>query len=453
MSSLNPLDHSALSLGRDARGLARARGHRSAGLARAPVAAMTCAVLLALLIGLCACDASVRTGSITTATPKERAATAATAPTQTRIAAKAGTLRFGTGGTLWRTAGDSAYTASAEEDVFAWSTEVVKGPFEFSADVESNWDNYGEAMVVVYGDGEGWSSGCLIFNVTGYWQGIRAHSIYDPETAWVAQNEQRLPAGDSYLMTVQVTDDEARLYVNEALVLAAPLQAEHSREGYIGLVKYAGSAPVTFRNIVFHDQGQTVAGRASDSEVAQAVSPTDTARPTRTPAPTRTSPPTYTPRPPATQTSVPSPTSTPSPSHTPAPTNTPVPPFRPPTGMLVDKAPGGMGELLIKNGTDSDALVILTGLDEQAVKTAYIHAAESFNMTGIHDGTYLLFFSKGDAFSEETYRFTQNATYQRMDTTIPFETTASQYTVWELTLYGVAGGTVGSERVDPEDFP
>jgi hypothetical protein len=59
-------------------------------------------------------------------------------------------------------------------------------------------------------------------------------------------------------------------------------------------------------------------------------------------------------------------------------TNTPPPPSRPATGMLVDKAPGGYGELLIKNGTDSDALVILTGMDEVAVKTAYIRAAESF---------------------------------------------------------------------------
>jgi hypothetical protein len=40
-------------------------------------------------------------------------------------------------------------------------------------------------------------------------------------------------------------------------------------------------------------------------------------------------------------------------------------------------------------------------------------------MTGIRDGTYLLFYSKGDRFSEETYRFTQNATYQKMDTEIP----------------------------------
>jgi hypothetical protein len=121
--------------------------------------------------------------------------------------------------------------------------------------------------------------------------------------------------------------------------------------------------------------------------------------------------------------------------------------------MLVDKAPGGAGELLIQNGTDADALVILTGMDEVAIKTGYIRTAESFRMTGIRDGEYLLFYSKGEAFSEATYRFAEGATYQKMDTTIPFETTTTQYTVWELTLYGVEGGTTGTERVDPEDFP
>jgi hypothetical protein len=112
-----------------------------------------------------------------------------------------------------------------------------------------------------------------------------------------------------------------------------------------------------------------------------------------------------------------------------------------------------LGELLIKNGTDADALVILTGLDDKAVKSAYIRNAENFNMTSIPDGSYRLYYSKGEAFSRETHRFTKNASYQRLDATIDFTTSGSQYTVWEVTLYGVTGGNVGSERVDPSDFP
>ena len=144
---------------------------------------------------------------------------------------------------------------------------------------------------------------------------------------------------------------------------------------------------------------------------------------------------------------------TPSPEPTLPPTATPLPPFRPPTGMLEDHSPGGQGKLLIKNCTEADALVILTGLDEKAVKSAYIRNAESFDMTGIPDGTYRLYYSKGEAFNKETNRFTKNATYQRLDATIEFTTSATQYTAWEVTLYGVVGGNEGSEQVDPSKFP
>ena len=144
---------------------------------------------------------------------------------------------------------------------------------------------------------------------------------------------------------------------------------------------------------------------------------------------------------------------TPSPEPTLPPTATPLPPFRPPTGMLEDHSPGGRGKLLIKNGTDADALVILAGLDDKAAKSAYIRNAESFDMTGIQDGTYRLYYSKGEAFNKETNRFTKNATYQRLDATIGFTTSATQYTAWEVTLYGVVGGNVGSEQVDPSKFP
>ena len=185
-----------------------------------------------------------------------------------------------------------------------------------------------------------------------------------------------------------------------------------------------------------------------------AVPPPSTATSTRVPpTPTATQPVvnTPTPLPPPTETLIPTPK--PSPKPTSPPTATPPPPFRPPTGMLEDHSPGGQGELLIKNGTDADALVILTGLDDKAVKSAYIRNAESFNMTSIPDGTFRLYYSKGEAFNIETNRFTRNATYQRLDAAIEFTSSATQYTTWEVTLYGVVGGNVGSEPVDPSQFP
>ncbi|MGC9334667.1 MAG: hypothetical protein ACP5JJ_10995 [Anaerolineae bacterium] len=195
--------------------------------------------------------------------------------------------------------------------------------------------------------------------------------------------------------------------------------------------------------------------------VVTAVPPTDTAvplPPTATPTPlpptpTNTQPATDTPTPLPSPTDTLTPTPRPSPKPTSPPTATPPPPFRPPTGMLEDHTPGGQGELLIKNGTDADALVILTGLNDKPVKSAYIRNTQSFNMTGIVAGTYRLYYSKGEAFDRETNRFTKNATYQRLDATLEFTASATQYTTWEVTLYGVAGGNVGSVPVDPSQFP
>ena len=116
-------------------------------------------------------------------------------------------------------------------------------------------------------------------------------------------------------------------------------------------------------------------------------------------------------------------------------------------------AGGGQGELTVKNGTDADALVVLTRLNDTPVKTAYIRNGQSFNITGIPDGTFRLYYSKGEAFNQATNRFTRNATYQRLDATIEFTSSATQYTTWEVTLYGVVGGNVGSEPVDPSQFP
>ena len=197
---------------------------------------------------------------------------------------------------LWEKTAGNAYSISGKEDTFAWSKQAVKGDFEFSADVESDFANYGEAMVVVYGDGKGWTPGCLIFNITGYWQSIRAHSIYDPEAEWVVQNEEQLDFANRnhYRMTIRVAGDEASLFVDDRLVASTPMFPEFNREGYFALVKYGGSAPVIFTNIVFKtgDAGEAIAAAPSKTPAATAA-PKNT--PTPLPPPTNT--PTLTPKP------------------------------------------------------------------------------------------------------------------------------------------------------------
>ena len=123
--------------------------------------------------------------------------------------------------------------------------------FILKADVQSEFSEYGEGMILVYGDGSGWSKGCLIFNITGYWQAIRAHSIYDPDVEWLSKNEKLLDfeTRDTYEMIIEVKDGIANLYVDGELAAATALRPYVNRQGHIALVKYQGSNAVTFSNI------------------------------------------------------------------------------------------------------------------------------------------------------------------------------------------------------------
>ena len=159
-------------------------------------------------------------------------------------------------------------------------------------------------------------------------------------------------------------------------------------------------------------------------------------------------PPTETSKPP-TETPVPA-TPTPEP-----PTETPVPEApRPGTGLLGRYAQEtGRGELLIKNGTDGDGVIVLTTAGDRPAQAAYIRAGESFQMAEIADGTYRLYFSKGDGWDATGKTFIRNVTRQRFEDTFAFETTETQYTGYEVTLYGVADGNAATEDVDAEQFP
>jgi hypothetical protein len=152
---------------------------------------------------------------------------------------------------LWTKTADGRYSITGSEDTFAWSEEVIEGDFILKADVESDFGNYGEGMIVVYGDGISWTEGCLIFNITGYWQAIRAHTIYDPEVDWLARNEMLLDFEErnTYGMTIEVANDYANLYVDGDKVASTPLTGDINHRGRIALVKYKYSEDVTFSNV------------------------------------------------------------------------------------------------------------------------------------------------------------------------------------------------------------
>ncbi|NIM92878.1 MAG: TIR domain-containing protein [Anaerolineales bacterium] len=194
--------------------------------------------------------------SVSTITPTaaERTETATLQASPSPSTSEWRTLTFNiTNDILWTKTPDGKYTIIGSEDTFAWSDEVIEGDFILKADVESKFDYFGEGMIIVYGDGISWSRGCLIFNITGYWQAIRAHSIYDPEVEWLVMNEMLLDFEErtKFNMTIEVVNDIANLYVDGDKVASTSLPPEINRRGMIGLVKYQGSEDVTFSNILF----------------------------------------------------------------------------------------------------------------------------------------------------------------------------------------------------------
>ncbi len=128
--------------------------------------------------------------------------------------------------------------------------------------------------------------------------------------------------------------------------------------------------------------------------------------------------------------------------------------FRPFTGMINFTAGArGKGELLIKNGTDGDGVVVLAESEDKPVMAAYLRAGASYRMLGIANGNYQLFFSTGNSWDGNDKRFTENVKYQRFEDEFPYQSTLTQYTIWEVTLCPILGGNAATERVGPNQVP
>tara|TARA_Y100000310_G_scaffold341968_1_gene443130 strand:+ start:50 stop:790 length:741 start_codon:yes stop_codon:yes gene_type:complete len=111
----------------------------------------------------------------------------------------------------------------------------------------------------------------------------------------------------------------------------------------------------------------------------------------------------------------------------------------------------GDGELQIKNGTSLDAVAKLIR-GGTSVLTVYIKANSTYTMTNISDGVYWLAFAQGLNWDSTTQKFRRNVQYSAFEDTFDFETTNTQYTIFEVTLNPVIGGTAETSSVDPAQF-
>jgi len=111
----------------------------------------------------------------------------------------------------------------------------------------------------------------------------------------------------------------------------------------------------------------------------------------------------------------------------------------------------GYGELEIKNGTDLDAVAKLIR-GGTSIFTVYIKANSTYIIKDISDGMYWLAFAQGSNWDSTTQKFRRNIQYSAFDETFDFSTTNTQYTIFEVTLNPVIGGTAETSSVDPAQF-
>lgn len=132
---------------------------------------------------------------------------------------------------------------------------------------------------------------------------------------------------------------------------------------------------------------------------------------------------------------------------------------RPASGTLVRESDmDGMCQLDIINNASLDLVAYLCTMREETVRSAvYIRGKDHFNLTGIEDGSYYLYFRQGLDWNATSQRFDLNATSSRMRDPLLFQTTRTldrvQYTWIQITLEERRNGNVEKVAVEEEDFP
>jgi hypothetical protein len=137
------------------------------------------------------------------------------------------------------------------------------------------------------------------------------------------------------------------------------------------------------------------------------------------------------------------------------------PPVRVENGRVVLDATAwrGGGELRIRNGTDLDAVTVLTTLAGRPVRAVAVRSGHSAAMRHVADGPYLLYFTLGLDWDASRRRFADPSTCHRFTEPLVFRTTGSllrgdpTFPAYEVTLHPVERGSAPVQPVPEAEFP
>jgi hypothetical protein len=115
-------------------------------------------------------------------------------------------------------------------------------------------------------------------------------------------------------------------------------------------------------------------------------------------------------------------------------------PVRPETGSFIrDSERNGHGLLIIHNNWRMDTVAVLADSGLTPLCAVYIRSRDSFNLTGVQDGAYGLYFTVGTLWNAREGKFDGLLGYYRYNSPLVFETTETdqeiEYSVFELDLY------------------
>jgi regulation of enolase protein 1 (concanavalin A-like superfamily) len=155
--------------------------------------------------------------------------------------------------TLWRQSGENSYTTIAEDlstDTFAWSNEIVEGDLILIAEVTSLLPDV-EGSFIIYGDGTGYSYGCLFFAYGHGVAKIEKHTPYHQGENWLVVNHGDFNFQEpTHIFQIEIIGDKANFYVDDQKVASTFIPDEINRRGRIGLTQYWEEPPgVTYSNI------------------------------------------------------------------------------------------------------------------------------------------------------------------------------------------------------------
>lgn len=141
---------------------------------------------------------------------------------------------------------DGTYSARKQKQgtAFAWSDEIIEGDFTLNAEITLNGsnvvdDNGDTCIILVSGDGRGWSTGNLSFLIGDMWHFIEKDLPYHDGENWLAHIESNLDVeSQTYNVTIEVINDIASLAIDGRKILLAPIDDEVIRTGKIALEKF-----------------------------------------------------------------------------------------------------------------------------------------------------------------------------------------------------------------------